>query len=465
MNKNIVIVGGGIAGMMSAYLLSKNTNYNIHLIEKSSELGGLLKSFDYQEFGKFDYGAHNILESGIKELDELLFSLLPEEEWTISSAINGQKRALTGTLFNNKIQMNTPFIDLRKEKNILNLQSNFLNNIDKNKEISYTSAYNYSKSIFGKKISKKYINKIFKNLYGVSSKNMNYMAMFLTPLTRVGLFNKTIMDDILYTKRISSNLAYPDQNSLDSKFFGTKKTYYPKNYGIFRVINALEKRLIKNGVNIHLNTTITNIKYSDSSIKQVKTNLSNITNIKHIFWSAGINILDKLLRINTSTKKFQVPKKTVITNLLIDKKLNLRNICYLYNYDNKFKFFRIDNYINYSKNAKRKHGYPISVEMLLDENEIKNMNIEEFVILELKNSKILKENTKINFCKTEILDYGFPLLSNKNIEIFDNIRYNIKSKKLSNLSLIGVLANKDLFFESDIKKDLYIKIMEFINDN
>lgn len=89
--ENIVIVGGGIAGLLSALLFSQDDKYTIHLVEKSAELGGLQKSFDYGKFGKFDYGAHNILETGIKELDDLLFGLLPEDEWHISSAINGQK--------------------------------------------------------------------------------------------------------------------------------------------------------------------------------------------------------------------------------------------------------------------------------------------------------------------------------------------------------------------------------------
>jgi protoporphyrinogen oxidase len=462
---DIVIVGGGIAGMLSAYLLSQNRENKIHLIEKSNQLGGLLKSFDYKEFGRFDYGAHNILESGIEELDELLFSLLSENEWTISSAVNGQKRALTGTLYNGKIQKHTPFVDLRDKKDISKLQVDFLENIDRDKEIDYKSAYSYAKSIFGKKISKKYIDKIFKNIYGVSSKEMNYMAMFLTPLTRVGLFNKNLMDDLLNTKKISSHLAYPDQNSLDVEFFGTKRTYYPKDYGIYRVIDALEKRLVESGVVIHLDTTISDIEYRDDSIINVKTDRESISNIKQLFWSAGLNGLDKMLKIDTDTSKFQPPKKTVITNLLIDKKLDIGNICYLYNYDNKFKFFRIDNYINYCQNAKREYGYPISVEMLLDDKEIKNSDIETVVKDELQELNILPNNSKINFCKTEVLEYGFPLLSNVNIEIFDNIRENIKSKKIKNLTLIGVLANKDLFFESDIKKDLYVKVKEFMDAN
>jgi len=100
--KNIVIAGGGIAGLLCALLLSDKKKYTIHLVEKEKQLGGLLKAFDYGKYGKFDYGAHNILETGLKELDEILINLLKEEEWEISNASNSQRRILTGHFYNNK---------------------------------------------------------------------------------------------------------------------------------------------------------------------------------------------------------------------------------------------------------------------------------------------------------------------------------------------------------------------------
>ena len=101
MNKKYVIAGSGVSGMLSALILLKHTKgENIYLIEKNAELGGLLRKFDYgEEYGTFDYGMHNMLETGIEELDSLLFGLLPENEWQV---LDQDKRDLAGIFFNGK---------------------------------------------------------------------------------------------------------------------------------------------------------------------------------------------------------------------------------------------------------------------------------------------------------------------------------------------------------------------------
>ncbi|UTJ06370.1 NAD(P)-binding protein [Arcobacter roscoffensis] len=465
MKENIVIVGGGIAGLLSASLLAEDKKYNIHLIEKTNSLGGLLKCFDYGKNGKFDYGAHNILETGINELDNILRDLLPSNEWQVSSAINGQKRALTGIYFDGKLQQNSPFIDLRKRKNIDELRIDFLKNFEKTKEHKKTTAYEYSKSLFGKKITKEAVVPVFKSLYGIHPKHMDYMAMFLTPLVRVGLFDEKIMKDLLPTQLLSSILSYPEQKNLGSDILGVKKAYYPKKYGIYRVIEALKEQLEKQGVNIHLEDEVKDIVEKNNRIEEIILSNTKIKNINHLFWSAGHLILKNLLKIKLDNLKFQKPPKTVITNLLIDKKLKIGDICYFYNYDSEYKTFRVDNYINYCSGAKRNGLYPISIETLASDNDLENIDkITQTAIDELKAFNVFGKACKVKFAKTEVLDYGFPLLTKDNIETMDRVRESILNRNIKNLTLLGILSQKDLFFESDIKKDLYLKVKRFLDE-
>lgn len=63
MSYDVIIVGGGIAGLTSAAFLCKN-GYKVLLCEKEGKLGGLVGSFEYKGF-KFDSGIRALENSGI----------------------------------------------------------------------------------------------------------------------------------------------------------------------------------------------------------------------------------------------------------------------------------------------------------------------------------------------------------------------------------------------------------------
>jgi protoporphyrinogen oxidase len=461
--KNIVIVGGGIAGLLSALIFSEDKSYDIHVIEKSDKLGGLQKSFDYGKFGKFDYGAHNILETGIEELDALLVGLLPHNEWQVSSAINGQKRALTGLFYNGRLQKNSPFIDIRdidEEKLRTYIADFFLNLSKTNIDLSADnlSVYEHSKYLFGKKIADDIIAPAFKKLYALDTKELSNMAMYLTPFVRICLFEQEIMDELVKTDKIASRLSFTDQKKLPVQYLPPLKTFYPKKYGIYRVIDAIKERLDQEGVTFHLNCEVKNIIYNQKIEKVVLDELE-IENIEYCVFSAGLYPLAKLLDIKVDSLAFDKHPNTVITNILIDKPLSVGDLSYFYCYDDEYKTFRVDNYINYCEGAVRDGLYPVSVEMLLDDDLIDDLEfISKLAISELQSFGVLQDNTKIAFAKTEVLSYGFPLLSQKNINSMNIIREEIENLQIKNLIKIGILSEKNLFFEGEVKQDLYKKI-------
>ena len=55
-NKNVSVVGAGIAGIIAAYFEVKK-GHNVTLIEADARAGGLLKS-DISNGKYFDYGTH-----------------------------------------------------------------------------------------------------------------------------------------------------------------------------------------------------------------------------------------------------------------------------------------------------------------------------------------------------------------------------------------------------------------------
>lgn len=72
MKKNIVIVGGGITGLMSAFIASKN-NYKVTLVDTANKFGGLLNTFKINKMS-LEYYYHHYFKHDV-ELKWLLESL------------------------------------------------------------------------------------------------------------------------------------------------------------------------------------------------------------------------------------------------------------------------------------------------------------------------------------------------------------------------------------------------------
>ena len=51
------------------------------MVEVSGQIGGQYSSYVYEDAGYFDYAIHLYYQLGHPEIDELLESALPEDEW------------------------------------------------------------------------------------------------------------------------------------------------------------------------------------------------------------------------------------------------------------------------------------------------------------------------------------------------------------------------------------------------
>lgn len=90
MGKNIVIGGGGPAGLTAAYLFSKNKNYKVIVFEKSDNLGGIAKTYNYNG-NRIDLGGHRFFSKSSWVMD-FWTSIFPiQTEKSIDQIILNQK--------------------------------------------------------------------------------------------------------------------------------------------------------------------------------------------------------------------------------------------------------------------------------------------------------------------------------------------------------------------------------------
>ena len=103
-----MVIGGGISGILSALLLSESFN-EVFLIEKQSDIGGLLNSYYIDKGISFDYGTHVIAEIGVPKLDDILLDYIihDEENWSKITPVR------SGNFFRGQMNNEGPCIDSR----------------------------------------------------------------------------------------------------------------------------------------------------------------------------------------------------------------------------------------------------------------------------------------------------------------------------------------------------------------
>ena len=114
MNRMILVLGGGISGLVTAYELSKN-GFNILLLEKENSLGGLASSFE-KDGVFFPLTYHHIMKCDVawQKMCKELGMKIKWKKVKIGFYINGKIHPLSGALdllrfeplkFRNRIRM------------------------------------------------------------------------------------------------------------------------------------------------------------------------------------------------------------------------------------------------------------------------------------------------------------------------------------------------------------------------
>ena len=467
MASNTVIVGSGISGLLCALILCRQgEGQNIIIVEKNNELGGLLGRFHYDEWGDFDYGPHNLLETGIEELDKLLFNLLPESEWQF---LEGSRRDLAGVYFNGVLQKHTPYIDLRNLDQddyhaclvdlLEHLDQPIINEID----ATQLTAYEYAVGRFGELVAKKTIIPALEKIYQKSAIELDFMATILAPMTRLAFCNETLVRELTKSLLLQDYIAWNDQRTLPLSRSSGRKAFYPKRYGMYRIIDAIVQQLIHAGVKILTKSEVIALNQGNGLVKDVVISCQGhhqtVEDVKHLIWSASVPLLGHCLGMDLRKLQNDKPLKTVIVNMVVDQPpVAMDDLYYFYCYDHPFHTFRLTNFVNYCPSATRNGGYPISMELLIDEKTLEKSDPVQIAVQEYDLFG-LNPDSKILFSKAEYLNSGFPMLTVNNVNNIRSVRNFINDLNLSNVKTFGILAKDNLFFQTDILTDIYQELI------
>ncbi len=469
--ENIVISGSGVSALMLARMIKKykNKDADITIIERDDKVGGQFGSVSYGDHGYFDYGMHIYYESCIPEIDSLFTSLLPDEEWNI--LIDNLKDA-AGIYVNGKLQLDTPYVDLRnlspekRKQYVAELFLHIENNKDK-KLKEGANTYEILTHHFGKVITDEVFVPILEKLYKTHPSDLDEIATLLTTINRIALFDEEMMLKLMKVEEIRSRVCYPNQYTMPPFRTNPQRAFYPKKYGMFRVLEKFKSSLEAEGVKFLTSSTISELKLDGDTLKSVvitgKETSQEISNVTKLFWSAGIPPLAGALKLDMSKLTYDKQVNTAYyVNFLFDKNPEMDKLYYFYCFDKGFRSFRVTNYTNYCPAAPEDRGYPLCVELWANAGDPdQEKDLIELALRELKAFGVIDDSYNVKFAKADkVHGGGFPLPTVKNVSNMNTIREMIEAKGVKNIIPIGVYASKNVFFIKDVLMDTYKKVME-----
>lgn len=459
--KSIIIIGGGLSGMITAYFASKYfKKYKIILIEKNSVLGGLYNSVSFKKKFIFDHGMHLFYQCKNQLINKFYFRVFKKSEWHI---LKGVKKDIAGNFYKGKLNSNSPYINLEGESdsNKIKYEEDIFANFKKRKKLPKKindksgTLFNYYLNKFGKNLTYKIIEPIIKKLWGFSLKKIDLVAAHIVLLDRVILFNKKIVSNLIKFDFFRSRIGYPNQLQLPKKYQSKQKyALYPKKFGMVNVIKKIEKILNNSKIEIHLNTSINSVLIKENNVKEIdiesKSNSQKIKNISKIIWTVPLFGLIPLLKLKTKNLKFDKNKKQIFVYMLSKERPKMNGNYYFYCFDKGYSTFRVTSYYEYCNNAKKVNNlYPLCIELHF-ENDDKRLDYKKIALKELSKFKIINNINSIKHIFSEKAFGFFPIMTKKNTNSIKKIKKMIYKKNIKNLVLATQAPEKGIFFMHNI---------------
>ena len=332
MKKRIGIIGSGFGGFCAAVNFLNHKNYKVTIIDKSKIFGGVMYSPKIDNF-YVDNGTHHfdcIPNNLAKIINKVMKNKVKKIEY----------KALS--IYNNKITKRYSYPSLtslpKKTKDKIHKELIDLNKKYLKKTPKFSSMYDYFNRGYGKTAGKIF-SKLFKDLYGVSSKNIEPSIRRSSCLGRLKFLNDK---EMMFLKK---NYKYLE-STLAARFNTEGKgkiptNIYPDNQKGLRGWCDNSKNFLQNkGVSIKNGIDIKKISENKNQVI-LETNEGDMIFNKVIWCNSNLEQISKFCKFKFKDYSYGVPL-VYFTYILKHKDL-IKNFSYLHNFDSNRIFFRVHN--------------------------------------------------------------------------------------------------------------------------
>lgn len=462
MKKKVVIIGAGPAGLTAGYYLLKNSkDYEVIIIEKNKQVGGISKTINYNG-NRMDLGGHRFFTKD-ERINNIWKEILPIQgkgsyddiilNNTKDFAKKGPNPEKEDKVFLIRNRVSRIYYSKKFFDYPVNLSFNTIKNLGFLKTVE--SGFSYLKSIFVKReednLENFYINRFGKKLYSIFFEGYTEKLWGRNPRNIDASWGKQRVKGISIREVIKDYFCRLLKINNKKKETSLIESYYYPKYGPGQMYEEMLKEYQKLGGKILKEHEVIKINKESNKIKSVICIHSNKEiEIKGDIIISSMPVKDLVLSMNKVPKNVkevseELPYRDFVTVGLILDKINLKNKtkiktlnniipdCWIYVQSTDVKLGRIQVFNNWSPYLVKDINNTISLglEYFCNENDDfwnkKDIELKQQAIEELIKMNVIDKNTKIIDYHIEKVEKAYPAY-------FDSYKdFNIVKEYLNNI--------------------------------
>lgn len=453
--KPVVVVGAGPVGLMCALYLARVRKLPVIVIELQSEIGGLYSSVNLP-WGIIDQGVHIPQETGVAEIDNLFFDVLPKNEWQI---FEGYKKDIAGNIFAGNVDTGSVYPDLRrlpKEqylKCVAELFANASCSYPGFDEVSNLKAYFESR--FGTFCTENVFEEISIKLWKQPLEKMSPWAAKLIHLARIVTHEMEVTQLLKTSPVLDTVIGYPQQELVpDEVFLNRRRAMYPRQFGLKVIVDGFSRELATEGVRVLTSSEVHRVELNEQCIsalhlKNLKTDNTELISVSSVVWTSPLPPLMKLLALKVSQMP-DAPLPYRVVHLFLSKRPQTDSLYWLWSYDPHDCLVRVSSPHAYCADAVRNGVYPLCAEIQVFDAAMDDAAAIALAESQLRMRAIIAPDTKIlgSSVLKNLRTFFVPTIAN--CQMMQTQKDALESARPENLLIATQDLNAGIFYMPDI---------------
>lgn len=399
--KNVIIIGGGVAGLGTAWRLSEK-NYHVKVLESDSLIGGLAKSVKVKN-QILDIGPHSFFSEDKEVLKKVLDLFEGEDSEVQYSKDRKMKLVFKGKYIDYPLSLKSIFQlgFFAPIFSFLSFSKSFLKMyffpINKKENINEDdSIEEWATNNFGKYLYKNFFKPYSEQFWKMNTSELSYKVI---PNRSKKIDFASTLKHLLFKKYL--DLTKREPGDLDLQERESLPTYYPKK-GFGEIANRITKKIEVNGGEVLTNQKVTQILIEDNGLFQIKTNDLNL-NADYIVSTIPINKVVNLIKPLPEEKIVKSLNSLKYLSLILvyitTKKINVLDCEYCYFVNRTFNRLSEMNFITGNKDLRKDNLIIAEISCHYDDKMWNSSNEEIFSLCtkDLEKDKFLQEEEILNF--------------------------------------------------------------------